>query len=352
MRFHLFKQPDTRSGPGCSLATVRGWTLLEMAGVLAVLGLLMGFSVPTIQDLSFRVQRDAESREVSRLIEGFRSEVLRRGTIPDGPGAIQCMAAGVGLPESMVRFQRPGQQRLLLRDPAMRLVRIPESTGAAVGWSQVGNVRFLLLSSVGDSLRPEDVTPGMFQDLWDLFPDRVPEGWRWTGRSEDLVLGRIDLQREFVEVGWSDTDASGASIILGEGPPIPVDANTFRCWILKGTTVALADQRGVIGVREVIDAPAMYRHEQGHWHRAGLWTPEPARPSAQDFARMADGFLRSPTGPAVEGVSQREVWAAFVRFSSALGERFRGGVQKGPDGELVLAYGDFERVLRGLVGSP
>jgi hypothetical protein len=350
MEFPLSTHP--RIGTAVASRAVRGWTLVEMAGVLAVLGLLMGLSAPTLQDLSLREQRDAEIRQVTRLAEGFRAEVCRRGAVPEIAEGISCMAAGAGLPESMVRFHRSGQQRLLLRDPAMRLVRIPEATAGQVGWREVENVRFLLLSSVGHPLGAEDVTTGMFQALWDLPPGQLPVGWGWKGRAEDLVLGRIDLQPDFVEVGWRDDDGTGAAILLGDGPAFQAGKYQAQGWFLKGTTVTLLDPWGVTAVREVIEAPAIYHHEDGGWHRAGIWTPEPARPSAQDFARMANRFLSIPAEPAAEGISVREVWENFSRFSSALGERLRGGDQSGSIDELMVAHGDLERAIRWLVGIP
>lgn len=352
MEYSLSTRPHPRIGTAVTSQAVRGWTLVEMAGVLAVLGLLMGLSAPTLQDLSLREQRDAEIRQVARLADGFRSEVCRRGAVPEIAEAIPCMAAGAGMPESLVRFHRSGQQRLLLRDPAMRLVRIPEAAAGQVGWREVENVRFLLLSSVGHPLGPEDVTTGMFRALWDLHPGQLPEGWGWKGRAEDLVVGRIDLEPEFVEVGWRDAGATGAAILLGDGPAFQAGSHRTQGWFLRGTTVTLLDPRGVPVVREVIQAPAMYHHEDGGWHRSGLWTPEPARPSAQDFARMANRFLSIPVEPAAEGISVREAWKNFSRFSSALGERLRGGDQSGSIDELMVAHGDLERAIWGLVGMP
>jgi hypothetical protein len=352
MRTLLPKRTRPQAGTSATTEAVRGWTLVEMAGVLAVVGLLMGLSAPTLQDLSLREQRDAEIRQVARLAEGFRAEVCRRGKVPEIAEAIPCMAAGVGLPEALVRFHRSGQQRLLVRDPAMRLVRIPEAAAGQVGWTEVENVRFLLLSSVGHPLAAEDVTAGMFQALWDLHPGQLPEGWGWKGRADDLVLARIDLQPEFVEVGWRDAAARGAAIVLGDGPSFQAGIQRAQGWFLKGTTVTLLDPQGVIAVREVIEGPAMYQHEAGGWHRAGLWTPEPARPSAQDFARMANRFLGIPPGPTADGGSVREAWENFSRFSSALGGRLRGGDQSGSIDELMTAHGDLERAIRGLVGIP
>ncbi len=352
MKTDSLMDPTARSETGHPPRTVRGWTLVEMAGVLAVLGLLMGLSAPTLEDLTRREVRDAEIQQVIRLVEGFRSEVCRRGIIPDESEAMRFMGAGVGLPDSIIRINIGGQPRLLLRDPALRLERTPVSSGASVGWSKVGNVRFLILSSVGDPLEPEDVVPERFQALWDLVPGRVPEGWRWTGRAEDLVLGRIDLRSEFVEVGWSVIDAPGASIQLEDGPAIPVGAGRFQCCLLKGTTVALLDHRGVVAIREVVDTPTLYRQEQGQWHRAGLWTPEPARPSVEDFARMADSFLGIQTDPSLGVVTPAEVWGSFARYSGAVVGRFRGGIHQGPDEELVVSQNEFQRLLRGLWATP
>lgn len=352
MEYSLSTRPHARIGTAVTSQAVRGWTLVEMAGVLAVLGLLMGLSAPTLQDLSLREQWDAETRQVARLADGFRSEVCRRGVVPEIAEAIPCMAAGAGLPESMVRFHHSGHQRLLLRDPAMRLVRIPEAAVGQVGWREVEKVRFLLLSSVGHPLGSEDVTTVMFQALWDLPPGQLPEGWGWKGRAEDLVVGRIDLEPEFVEVGWRDAGVTGAAILLGDGPAFQAGTHHTQGWFLKGTTVTLLDPRGVTVVREVIRAPVMYHHEDGSWHRAELWTPEPARPSAQDFARMANRFLSIPAEPAAEGISVREVWEKFSRFSGVLAGRPRGGGQSGSIDELMVAHGDLERAIRGLVGIP
>lgn len=351
MRSHPSKRTALGDGTASSGRPTQGWTLVEMAGVLAVLGLLVGLTAPALQDLSLRVERDAEIRTASRLSEGFRAEVRRRGTMPDASEEMLWMAAGVGLPESQIRFHRPGRQRLILRDPAMNLVPMPQApTGNGV-WSAIGNVRFLLMSSVGEPLSSGDIHPALFQILWDLPPGHRLEGWGWTGRMEDLVMTRIDLSTEFVQVGWSVADGIGATVVFGDGPMIPAGLDQAEGWFLRGTTVSLLDPRGEISIREVIDVPTRYRYSEGRWRRAGIWTPEPTRPTIQDFALLADRFLRMPERSGVEGVSTRELWGSFTRFAGSLAGRFQGDFQGDPVGGLATAHDDLERALRRLLGN-
>lgn len=332
-------------GLGCP-----GWTLMEMAAVLAVVGLLAGLSAPSLRDLTRRELRDAEIRQVDRLANGFRAEVRRRGSIPEESEAMGFMAAGVGLPESVIRLNPGGRPRLLLRDPALHLERSPESVGASVGWSEVRHVRFILLSSVGEPLAPEDFVPDRFQALWELQPDRVPEDW--GGRAEDLVVARIDLQTEFVEVGWTVLDAPGGSIQVEEGPPLALGVGNFRCRLLRGAMLSLLDRRGGSAIREVLDVPTSYRLERGQWHRTGLWVPEPARPSMEDVARMLEAFLGTPPEPILHPTSPAEVWSAFSRCSEAVVERCRVDVPAGSSAGPAMSHVEFRDFLIGLVGTP
>lgn len=351
MRFLPSDPTAFKEEAAAAARSIRGWTLVEMAGVLAVLGLLVGMSAPALQDLSLREERDAEIRTSSRLAEGFRAEVRRRGTMPDASEESLWMAAGVGLPESQVRFHRAGRQRLFLRDPAMRLMPMPEVPPGKGGWSAIGNLRFLLISSVGEPLPTGDINPGLFQTLWDLPPGHPPDGWGWTGRMEDLVMTRVDLTAEFVQVGWSAADGMGAAVVFGDGPVIPVGRDRSEAWFLRGTIVSLLDPRGEIGIREVIDVPTRYLHSEGRWRRAGIWTPEPSRPTIQDFALMADRFLGMPERPGLEGVSTRELWGSFSRFAGLVSGRLRGGVQWDTVGGLATAHDDLEGSLRRFLGS-
>ena len=342
--------PEARGGTGRVRRDVRGWTLVEMAGVLAVLGLLVGLSAPTLQDLSRHELRDSEMRQVLRLAQGFRSEVCRRGKIPDESEAMRFMAAGVGLPESVLRINTAGQPRFLLRDPTLRLLPSGVTDGGSVGWSEIRHVRFLLLSSVGDPLRTEDLGATQFQTLWDLQPGQAPEGW--NGRPEDLVLGRIDLEPDFVEMGWDVIDTPVGFIQLEQGPAVVGTVGRFRCRLLKGTRVALLDSRGLPVIHEVVDTPVRYRLERGQWHRVGLWTPEPARPSIEDFVRMADAYLTLPPDRSVIPVVPVDVWNAFANCVRVVAERSGVGVPQGPSEARTLVLGGLRDALRGLLETP
>lgn len=349
MRLGPFIHPTAWGAIGGFPSVRRGWTLVEMAGVVAVLGILAGLSIPSLQDLSRREQRDAEIRQVLRLAEAFRSEVRRSGRVPDEGDALRFMAAGSGLSESVVRINPGGQPRLLFRDPALRLIPNTETDGAPVGWSEVRNVRFLLLSSVGDPLREEDLAAGRFEGLWGLQPGQVPEGW--GGRPEDLVVARIDLGPEFVELGWDVIDLPAGSIQLEDAPPVIGGVGRFRSRILKGSRVTLLDPRGVPVVREVVDTAVLYRMERGDWNRAGLWTHEPARPSAEDFARLTDAFLALPTDRSPVPVLPERIWAVFARCSSVVG-RSRSEVSQGLGEEGILVLGELREALHGLGETP
>lgn len=350
MKIGPANHPEAKGGIGRSRQGVRGWTLVEMAGFLAVLGLLAGLSAPTFQDLSRHELSDSEMRQTLRLARGFRSEVCRRGKIPEESEAMRFMAAGVGLSESVLGINTAGQTRFLFRDPALRLLPSEVMDGPSVGWSEVRHVRFLLLSSVGDPLRTQDLGTTQFQALWDLQPGQVPEGW--NGRAEDLVVGRIDLEPEFVEMGWDVIDAPVGFIQLEQGPAVVGTVGRFQCRLLKGTKVALLDSRGLPVIHEVVDTPVRYRLERGQWHRAGLWTSEPTRPSIEDFARMADAYLTLPPDRSVTPVVPVDVWNAFANCARVVVEQSRGGVHQGPSEAGGLAIGGLRDVLRGLVKTP
>ncbi len=350
MRNALAVYPEARGGTGRVRRGVRGWTLVELAGVLAVLGLLVGLSAPTLQDLSRHELRDSEMRQVLRLAQGFRSEVCRRGKIPEESEATRFMAAGVGLPESALRINTAGQPRFLLRDPALRLLPSRVTDSGSVGWSEIRQVRFLLLSSVGDPLRTEDLSATQFQALWDLQPGQAPEGW--NGRAEDLVVGRIDLEPDFVGMGWDVIDTPVGFIQLEQGPTLLCAVGRFQCRVLKGTRVALMDSRGLPVIHEVVDTPVRYRLERGQWHRVGLWTPESARPSIEDFARMADAYVTLPPDRSAIPVVPVDVWNAFANCVRVVAERSGVGVPQGPSEAGTLALGGLRDALRDLLETP
>lgn len=176
--------------------STRGFTLIEMIGVLAIMSIMAAVLVPSVLKSVERAAMKAELQTMENLAESLR-EYVKVNTVPPTtaipPAAVNWtkqLAGFANVTSTEIEFTRWGTPRVFVVDPA----------GAASG-----SPRALIISSMRNGLALPTAanlsTAARFSDVWDTADSTVPSGASaalWTGWSAAtapfLVVQRVSLQ--------------------------------------------------------------------------------------------------------------------------------------------------------------
>lgn len=206
----------------------RGFTALELLGVLMVVSLLAAAVAPNLIGLA-RMQKIRREREVVQALgSALRAGIIRARQLPnddtrtapadpaaDWPG-LAALGGGGGLEEIRVNSAGAPRRLFLARPAAWRGAGFNRVTGdgTAGGWlpGAENGLRLILLGAGDRRLPlPEALSEEDFDWLWDRFvpaagdaesADLAAHGFAeaWRGRAFDLAVARVDLRDLVVPV--------------------------------------------------------------------------------------------------------------------------------------------------------
>ncbi len=303
-----------------------------MIGVLTVLALLAAAVIPT---LIRRLDREAWEREKSDLqsmADSYTQFILHNQAISNYAGIPAAIATEMALPLSAITTTPRGWDRAFLVDPDLRINNavLPYSqtnTGAA----SVTSARVMILSSLAGQLPvvSGDDNPD-FQAIWN-----TPEGGKpsvapwdtWTGRGEDLLIKKLNLEPLFYQLILVNHDGSGASAkftidgtITNTVPTSPQPGLGWNAYYLDGTVLGLYDSTSWLQTKYLLRRSISFLFEAGEWRGqiqgAGLRvTQTSSSTAASNFVNRATTFYNKPTNPnAQQGSSQNSVLVAMYTF--------------------------------------
>ncbi|MEZ5276754.1 MAG: type II secretion system protein [Opitutaceae bacterium] len=178
------KTPDRNSS-----YPVRGFSLIELIGVLAIITILAGTIAPNALRSIERAAVRAEARSLENLGEQLKLYLRDQAALPTSSNWTTALAAYSDLSPTDLAVNRRNNARVFLLDPA----RSPAE-------------RVIILSSMRSGLSLPTSgsinSAARFQDLWDTPENSIPSSvswggwnaWRNTPNSEDyLVIERVNL---------------------------------------------------------------------------------------------------------------------------------------------------------------
>ncbi|MCP5516446.1 MAG: type II secretion system protein [Verrucomicrobiales bacterium] len=312
----------------------RGFTLVEIIAVLALIAILSVVVAPVLIRVFDRLAREAEEKRMAGLIEGLRTHVLRNRNVPFTNNFAAALAQEMGLDADNVSTNARGLRRVYLVDPAItNTIPIPFTQN----WVGVTNnlpalLGVMLISSISRDL-PTNVVSGFapssaaFSNAWYTVDDALPAGWNWEGDPEDLVMERMNLRDLFVEVTlnydtWtiSFTNRGRFTIDNSTTNRLPGFSTVFTTHYLASTMLGLHSHTGIsdtLQVSEILRDPAAYVYEIDTW-RGRLFTGRGVRLlGGIDLQAAHDLFLAAPWNVNAKGnpaVTQRMVVDAMADY--------------------------------------
>jgi hypothetical protein len=306
---------STRTSPSAKA----GFTLIEVIGIMTVLGLLTMAVVPSLIREFDREARSRESKNLERLSDGLVQYVQRTHTIPAATTFPVAIAGQLGLHTNDVIRTDRGNRRVFLMDPAVtNRLPIPYTQTSMGATNNLGTaLGAVIISSAGATL-PAGLTNGfatnstVFQAIWTCTEGQIPTGLGFTGSGEDLKIQRINFSTLFnplilnydttstTNQGRYTIDASSTNVL----PSQPVFTSNF----IKGTVLGLHDHAGstnAVQAREVLQHPMSYIFQADTW-RGTLFVGTSVRPppTGVDLQAAQDVFVSAPQNSTAQGNPQ------------------------------------------------
>jgi prepilin-type N-terminal cleavage/methylation domain-containing protein len=295
------------SSPSPRPAT-RGFTLLELVGAMAIMTVVAAaVAPPTVRQLS-RMFRDREARALQKIGNAVVDHVRRAHAVPSHTNFVASLAPRLGWSANQVLNSQFGQRVVLIDDG----FRVGPGAGARPPFVQTGatsirptNPRMMIVSSVGQPL-PAGLASGFlatatFSNLWHTAPGTVPSGWNWNGNPDDLLIQRVNLADQFVEVVLNATGTQFGRYTIDRGLTNVLFAAPASLFVVRGTRLGLHGADGRLQTLEIVNEPMTLAFATGIW-RADLAGAIPTWLADRDLdgcdlQAVVDSFVTSPANP-------------------------------------------------------
>lgn len=305
----------------------RGFSMIELIGVVAVISILAALLVPTVIRRIDMAATAKEYQDMAGISNAIALQVLTLQRLPTEATWASEVAAWNNVPVAKVTQNPRRVDRVLLIDTNGWLNNLP-STGyypqppEGVLNLRPSNARMVLVSSTAGGLGlPAGVVSGrpgntVFNAIWDTREGAKPNlgNWNsWNGKGDDVVIQRINLTPLWFKVTLVNRDKAFANYAIG-GTSLPAlypNASTNACY-LNGTMLSLNNAGGLPMRRVMITRDESFVFESGAW-RDAIGGESSSEAIAQDFASMAAKFLAAQwyTGSHQGGDQQGAMIAMF-----------------------------------------
>ena len=237
----------------------KGFSLLEMIGVMAVMAIMAGALAPSVFQLIEEGYQDAEEQSLKTIAQALERSISNRKVIPtqnvnDWSNVVADYAS---LPPQRVSANDKHFSRRMYADPMF----FNTSNQNFAGYSQTQGLvvaphspRLMLVSSLIGNVSTNLTTHAQFSDVWEQTADaQIVE-------SKTLKIERINLNSLFVRVVLTNASTQQTGFALEGATEGAIAANSSgvdgarSIYVLAGTHVVLnaAPYPGGTGLRQFI----------------------------------------------------------------------------------------------------
>ncbi len=285
------RQPALRSG----------FTLIEFVGVIAIIAILTGYGIVSVQRRLIENRREAEGVSLQGIVTGLSNTVRLNFTVPSSATWVSAVASQLNRSQSEIRINSMGNTRVMMVNPRFKVgspglpfSRLPY-TQTIAGSREPRDLDFILLSSLDGPL--PSLSGVDFEDVWDSTDDALPHDWpeSWKGKPEDLLRQRVTLTGLFYRLILNNLDATNnATWGMGTGVTNNILPNSRKeLWVVDGTAVDLHSQSGGLFARDILHADASYVYMAGRWVQAVVPATLAINDPAVSLIETTDTFLNT-----------------------------------------------------------
>ncbi|RMH07817.1 MAG: prepilin-type N-terminal cleavage/methylation domain-containing protein [Nitrospirae bacterium] len=207
-----------------ALRISKGFTLLEMLGVLAIMAILLSIMAPAVIGRIKEAKREAERKNLEAIGRGIELYLQKNRAWPGSLAALS--PEYVPFASTQLTANSNGYPRYYVVHP--NVSSLDNATGLSE--SQLADARFLLISHLSQDAAPSITTGAQFESWWDT--DETA--------TADLLMYRGHVGHLFILLSLSADGAGGSYAIDGSatnsgGGTLPVHTK----YHLLGTSVGL-----------------------------------------------------------------------------------------------------------------
>lgn len=277
------------------------FSLIEMIGALAVVVILASIAVPVVVRQIDRAAWNAEATTMVSISNAVVMQAVKNKTISNTNTWANDAANWAGLPPSAITANARNYARAFLIDGSGWLgsTALPY-TQATTGTAIPTSARLLIVSTISTAL-PASVATGVpsvaaFSNIWNAPDKTVPAGWTWTGKGEDLVIQRINLQPLFHRVIVYDRDTNvNCFLSIGTTNQVAV-APQYEAYYLHGSVMGLWTN-SVQLLSEVVNQDMSRTYESGAFSDQIGAGPATTLGSTTNLDTIAYAFVNSMFPP-------------------------------------------------------
>jgi len=275
------------------LQNARGFTIIELTGVLTILAVLAMAVIPSVIRRIDRAAWQRETSDLSTMANGLVQYVLTEKRIPATNQIPAAIATYRNLALNQVTTTPRGFQRAFLVDPNASIngndLRSSAYVQSNSGWTNPPpKARVLMLSTIARP--PLSTITDSFTNIWN-----TPEGGKpasWTGRAEDLRIQRLELGKSFYKLFLLNLDPTNASYTFEANALSSVSSagGQLTAYVLEGTALSLYDGAGALQMRVIIDSDQSFVYLNKSWSR-DLSSSDPDTLDPGSFGDWVERFL-------------------------------------------------------------
>ncbi len=246
----------------------RGFTLMELIGVLAVIAILSAAMAPSIFDTIRNAYSEAEEGNLARLAEDLETYLLTTRSLPSSNSAVwsAAIASVSDRPAALVLRNQRDYQRTLYFDP--RFFSNTESNFS--GYVQVDGLaaapfspRIMLISDMTANAPSPAMNSATFDAIWDQTAGAS------VVENSDLKIVRLNLSGHFQRVVLTNASTSQVGYSLDGGSAGAIAANNgttdgiIERHVISGSTLQLYGDPfpiGSLGTAALVRAATGYRY--------------------------------------------------------------------------------------------
>jgi len=315
-------------------ARSRGFTLLEMLGVVVITAILAAAVIPTVIRHIDQAALTKEVNNMGAISNALVLQVLKSRTCFDQISWSQVAANWTMFPPSQILTNNRNFPRALLIDNSGWLTNF--SAGSPYPQTPNGtpalpyNARYIIVSTIATGHLPVGsgtLSSVFFNDIWNTPAGVKPSSslWTsWTGSGQDLVVQRINIQPLFYQLilvnrdpgstnaSFSINGTSATAIVVTNG-------NIWNSYYIAGSVLGLYSTN-IFATSYVLQRNISFVYENGAWGGQIMdcltcTNPPPTGSNlVNNFTAAASNFLNAAWYSTSKADSQQVVLADMANF--------------------------------------
>lgn len=192
---------------------LKGFTLLEMIGVMAVLAILAAALAPNVVQMVDEGYYQAERKSLRTLADGLEQYIASSKQIPAGSAWHTAVADMVALPLSRVEQNDKRYRRQVYFDPRFLTTTdrtwngYTQTTGLS---SPPNSPRIMLVSNLRGEVRANLNSHTAFEAVWQQADGAILQ------ESREVLIQRVNLAPMFVKINQPDSVPSEVYLIVDD----------------------------------------------------------------------------------------------------------------------------------------